>query len=69
VFLVFVVEEWTEDVNEEGRRNEKVHSDKDTKYRRTFLKGSMTLLNPEDDYPLVAIHIAQIYTEAGYTYT
>jgi len=24
------------------------------------------LAKPEDDYPLVAIHIAQIYTDAGY---
>jgi len=51
-FLVFIMEEWTEDVNEEGRRDEKVHTDKDTKYRRTLLKNSMTLPNPEDVYPL-----------------
>jgi len=58
VFLVYVMEEWTEDVNEEGRRNEKVHTDKDIKCRRTLLKNSMTLLNLEDVYLLVAIHIA-----------
>jgi len=58
VFLVFVMEEWTEDVNQEGQRYEKVHTDEDIKCRRTLLKNSMTLLNPEDDYPLVAIHIA-----------
>jgi len=48
VFLVFVMAEWTEDVNEEGRRDEKVHTDEDIKCRRTLLKNSMTLLNPED---------------------
>jgi len=58
VFLVFVMEEWTEDVNEEGRRDEKVHTNEDTKCRRTLLKDTMTSLNPEDVYPLVAIHIA-----------
>jgi len=46
-----------------------VRTDEDVKYRRTLLKhitNSMTLLNPEDINPLVAMHIAQIYTEAGY---
>jgi len=60
------MEEWMEDVNEEGWRNKKVHTDEGIKCRRTLLKNSMTLLNPEDDYPLVAIHTRHIYTEAGY---